>query len=78
MRVRRIVLGIILVVFAVQGVLQSFGGSGITLRNVVGTLAIFAPFYAVAMFAKKKILVGSALAAIIILNLAGAATITFT
>ena len=78
MRVRRIVLGIALVVFAVQGVLQSFGGSGITLRNVVGTLVIFAPFYGLAMFAKRKVMVGSGLALIIVLNLVGAATITFT
>jgi hypothetical protein len=77
MRIRRIVLGIILVVFVVQGVLQSFGGSGITLRNVVGTLAIFAPFYGLAMFAKRKVLAGAGLAVIIILNLAGAATMNF-
>ena len=78
MHIRRTVLGIILVVFVVQGVLQSFGGSGLTLRNVVGNLAIFAPFYGLAMFAKRKVLAGSGLAVIIILNLAGAATITFS
>ena len=77
MRVRRIVLGMALIVFAVQGILQSFGASGITLRNVGGTLAIFAPFYVLAMFAKKKVIVGSGLAIIIILNLVGAAMITF-
>jgi hypothetical protein len=78
MRVRRIVLGIALVVFAVQGVLQSFGGSGLTLRNVGMTLAIFAPFYGLAMFAKRKVIVGSGLALIIVLNLVGATMMTFT
>lgn len=72
MRVRRIVLGIALVMFAIQGVLQSLGASGITLRNVVGTLAIIAPFYGLAMFAKRKVIVGSGLALIIVLNLVGA------
>jgi hypothetical protein len=74
MRVRRIVLGIALVVFAIQGVLQAFGSSGITLRNAVGTLAIFAPFYGLAMFAKRKIIMTSGLAMIIILNLVGIIT----
>ena len=77
MRVRRIVLGMALAVFTIQGVLQSFGASGLTLRNVAGTLAIFAPFYGLAMFAKRKVLVGSGLAMIIILNLVGMTMTTF-
>lgn len=76
MRVRRIVLGIQLVVFATQGVLQSLGASGLTLRNVILSLAIFAPFYGLAMFAKRKVIVGLGLASIIILNLIGVLTIT--
>jgi hypothetical protein len=78
MRVRRTVLGVALVVFAIQGVLQSFGASGLTLRSVGMNLAIFAPFYGLAMFAKRKIIVGSGLALIIILNLVGVTMITFT
>ena len=74
MRVRRTVLGIALVMFAIQGVLQSFGGGDITPRNAGLTLAIFAPFYGLAMFAKRKVIVGSGLAVIIILNLIGVIT----
>lgn len=77
MSVRRIVLGMALAVFAIQGVLQSFGASGLTLRNVGMTLAIFAPFYGLAMFAKRMAFVGSGLAMIIILNLIGAAMESF-
>ena len=77
MRVRRIVLGMALVVFAIQGVLQSLGTSGLTLRNAGMTLAIFAPFYALAMFAKRKAVAGLGLALIIILNLIGVLQLTF-
>jgi hypothetical protein len=77
MRVRRIVLGIQLVVFAIQGVLQSFGASGLTLRSAGINLAIFAPFYGLAMFATRKAIVGLGLALIIILNLIGVMMITF-
>ena len=77
MRVRRIVLGIQLVVFAIQGVLQSFGASGLTLRSAGMNLAIFAPFYGLAMFVKRKAIVGLGLALIIILNLIGVMMITF-
>ena len=71
MRIRRIVLGIQLVVFVIQGVLQSFGTSGLSLRSAAITLAIFAPFYGLAMFAKRKVIIGSGLALIILLNLYG-------
>jgi hypothetical protein len=71
MRVRRIVLGIVLVTFAIQGVLQSIGTGSLTPRTAALNLAIFAPFYGLAMFAKRKALVGSGLALIIILNLVG-------
>jgi hypothetical protein len=71
MRVRRIVLGIQLVVFTIQGILQSFGTTGLSLRSAAFTLAIFVPFYGLAMFAKRKVIAGSGLALIIILNLVG-------
>ena len=77
MRVRRIVLGIALVTFATQAVLQSFGTSSITLRNAGITLAIFAPFYALAMFAERKVLVGLGLGLITILNMFGVIMTTF-
>lgn len=71
MRVRRVVLGIQLAVFTIQGVLQSFGTTGLSLRSAAFTLAIFAPFYGLAMFAKRKLIVVSGLALLIILNLVG-------
>ena len=71
MRVRRIVLGIQLTVFAIQGVLQSYGTTGLSLRSAGLTLAIFAPFYGLAMFAKRKVVIGLGLALIIVLNLFG-------
>jgi len=77
MRVRRIVLGMALVMFAIQGVLMSFGASSLTPRSVAINLAVFAPFYGLAMFAKRKVVVGSGLALIIILNLTGVITTTF-
>ncbi|HET9334936.1 MAG TPA: hypothetical protein VFO12_00860 [Sphingomicrobium sp.] len=77
MRVRRIVLGMALTVFAIQGILQSFGTSGLTLRSAAITLIIFAPFYGLAMFAKRKIIAGSGVALIIILNLIGVIQLTF-
>ena len=77
MRVRRIVLAMALVVFTIQGVLQSFGTSGLTLRSGIITLAIFAPFYGLAMFAKRKVVAGLGVALIIILNLIGVIQLTF-
>lgn len=74
MHVRRIVLGIVLVTFAIQGILQSVGGGSLTPRTVALNLAIFAPFYGLAMFARRKVIVGSGLALIIILNLVGVIT----
>jgi hypothetical protein len=74
MRVRRIVLGMALVVFAIQGVLMSLGASGITLRTAGINLAIVAPFYGLAMFAKRKVMAGSGLALIITFNLIGVIT----
>ena len=78
MRIRRTVLGIALAAFTIQLGTQSIVTSNISLGRATLSLAILAPFYLVAMLAKRKAVAGSALAVIIILNLIAATMMTLS